>query len=134
MSQRHKYNGKWSDFDYELEKAQTFTECQKKGQIVWLLRRANKKQPNGILGQQSHSIYCPYSRPFWTMETIAYKDESWPINIVDSEGAMRSVDYTELTTDWRFASDYAKSSKYTLELGVGLSQEEQMKFFNGESD
>jgi len=134
MSQRHKYNGKWSDFDYELEKAQTFTECQKKGQIVWLLRRANKKQPNGILGQQSHSLYCPYSRPFWTMETIAYKDESWPINIVDSQGAMRSVDYTELTTDWRFASDYAKSSKYTLELGVGLSQKDQMKIFNGESN
>ncbi len=68
------------------------------------------------------------------MENIAYKDEGWPINIVDSEGAMRSVDYTDLTTDWRFASDYAKSAKYTLELGVGLSQEDQIKFFNGESD
>ena len=32
---RHKYDGKWSDFNYGKEVAQTFLACQKRGTLVF---------------------------------------------------------------------------------------------------
>lgn len=115
-----------SDFDHDSEKAQTFADCSKDGKMVWLLRRGNKDHMHGIHGQHSHSVSCPWSKPFWTLEPI---QEGKPILIVDDAGAIRVVDYKHITTNWRFAKDYCFSEKYTLDLGVGFSQSEQMKFF-----
>lgn len=129
MPERHRYDGKWSDFDHTLEKAQTFKDCQKKGQMVYLLRRGNKKYPGGILGQHAHSVASPWSTPFWTLEDI---EEGRPMRVVDSQGALRECEYAGLTTDRLFAKDFAYSEEYTLGLGVGLSQSDQMKLFNGQ--
>ena len=115
---RHKYRGKWSEFDYDEEKAQTFLKCQKQGQLVFRLRREDPKMPGGLCGQHSFSKYCPPLKPFWTLEDIAYQDEGHPINIIDSEGIHWSCEYSELTTDWRFALDYASSREYTLDLPI----------------
>ena len=106
MSQRHKYNGKWSDFDYDEEIGQTFLACQKRGTLVFILNRD----------------VTPYEamKPYWTIEDIAYKDEGWPINLVDAVGVRSTCDYNELTLDWRFALDFAQRRQYTLELGHPL--------------
>lgn len=106
MSQRHKYNGKWSDFDYDEETGQTFMACQKRGTLVFKLNRD---------ATQEEAL-----KPFWTMEDIAYKDEGWPINIIDAEGQKSTCEYNELTLDWRFALDFAARIQYTLELNNPL--------------
>ena len=116
-----------SDFDHDGEKAQTFADCSKDGKMVWLLRRGNKKYMGGIHGQHSHSVACPWSKPFWTLEPI---QEGKPILLIDDAGSIRSVDYKHITTNWRFAKDYCYGEDYTLDLGVGFSQSEQMEFFN----
>ncbi len=116
-----------SEFDHDGEKEQTFADCSKKGQMVFLLRRGDKKHTGGILGQHSHSVSCPWSKPFWTLEPI---QKGEPILIVDAEGSMRVVDYTHITTNWSFAKDYCYGEEHTLKLGVGFSRSEQMKFFN----
>ena len=117
---------KGSDFDHNREKEQTFAACSKKGQMVFVLRRGHKEYKDGILGQHSHSVACPWSVHFRTLEPI---QEGKPILIVDAEGSLRVVNNDHITTDWRFAKDYAHGEEYTLELGVGFSQSEQMKFF-----
>jgi len=122
-----KENREWMEFDHDGEKEQTFADCSKKGQMVFLLRRGDKDHPGGILGQHSHSTICPWSKPFWTLEPM---QEGEPILIVDAGGSMRVVDYTHITTNWSFAKDYCYGEEYTLELGVGFSQIEQLKFFN----
>ena len=59
-------------------------------------------------------------KPYWTIEDIAYKDEGWPINLVDANGVHSTCEYIELTLDWRFALDFAQRKQYTLELGHPL--------------
>lgn len=100
--QRHKYNKKWSEFDYEKETDTTYLACQKRGTLVFSLQRGGSREE--VL------------KPYWTMEDIAYKDEGWPINIVDAEGKQSTYEYKDLTIDWRFALDYAKDMEYTLKL------------------
>ena len=99
---RHKYDGKWSIFDYQKEEGTTFLACQKKGTLVFVLER-------GV--SQKEAL-----KPYWTMEDIAYKDEAWPINCIDAQGQQIVAEYRDLTIDWRFAMDYAKEREYTLNL------------------
>mgnify|MGYP003388652432 CR=1 FL=1 len=100
--ERHKYSGKWSEFDYEQEVLQTFAACQKRGTLVFqLVRDADQYEA---------------MKPYWTIEDVAYKDEGWPINLVDAEGKQTTCEYQDLTIDWRFACDFANKKKYTLGL------------------
>jgi len=98
----HKYDGKWSIFDFNKEVGCTFLACQKRGTLVFVLKRG---------ASQFEAV-----KPYWTLEDIAYKDEAWPINLIDAQGERMVAEYRDLTIDWRFALDYAKERKYTLNL------------------
>lgn len=111
--QRHKYNGKWSEFNYEIEVLVTFAACQKRGTLVFRLER-DVHQHEAI-------------KPYWTIEDIAYKDEGWPINLVDAEGQQYTCEVRDLTIDWRFACDFAKRRPYTLNLELDPEPQPSMK-------